>query len=144
MRGKKVIPDTIFIELNKTMKPKEIANKLNLPLTTVQSRLDTLGLLVRKKNHIDLTEDNINFIKTHTAYQSSQYFRCYIGYIRWLADRNGIEYIRTREEPAYVKEKRLKRRAEMIKMHKTMSYSDIAKYFGISESRVSNIIKYGN
>lgn len=145
MRGKKlnITKEEILSYMeNHTM--KQCADYFNIPLTTLASRLEKYDCYpFRKATHIDLTEENIEYIKTHYLYESSKHFQMYIGSLRNFVNLNHLEYKRRnfRNPPDITK--RIERYNRFVQMHKSMTFKEIADKEGITVARVSQIIRHG-
>lgn len=148
MRGvKHDIPDETYIKLYEEKGVKGTADELGLSMTTVTSRLQTLGVYKRRKVLIKLNKRNIKFINTHTLIECCSHFNVSISYIRNFVNRHNIAYIRCRTlAPTEVArfEKRKVLRDAVVKMHETMTYKEIGIVLNISIARVCQIIRYGH
>lgn len=144
MRGvRHDISDKVFIYLYKKYGVKGTAEKLGLAMTTVTSRLQTLGVYKVRKG-IDYTEENVKYINEHTINQSCIYFKVSISCMKNFIRKYNLSYIPVRVRPPVNKksiEEKYKIRDTVLKMHETMTYKEIGAILNISPARVCQIVR---
>lgn len=133
-----------LLTLYETMNIKQLAEHYGVAMTTIISRLQKYEVYIPKKNCIEPTEENFEYLRTHTASQSASYFHCFEGYVRYICTQYNIEYIKVRSLPPETIAKKVERYKRVVKMRKKgASIADIAKKEHISNARVSSLLKYG-
>lgn len=124
---------------------KDTSIHFNLPLTTLASKLEVWGLYPwnKRTSDIELTEENLEYIKTHSVKEIALYFHIAPPRIRSFLNKRKIPYKRNEKIFQDKSAAQKARQEKYIELHKNMSYEDIAKLEGITKSRVSQIILYG-
>ena len=145
MRGcRHEISDNTFVEMYESKSISEISKELGLPMTTVVSRLQTIGVYKSSKNRIELNDENVKYINEHTVSDSCKYFKVSITCMKNFIRKHNLSYIPSRVRPPVrgrSVEEKLKIRDTVLKMHETMTYKEIGALLNIGPVRVCQIVR---